>query len=202
VDALSDYRRLLEPHVGPEVGSRLARFAELLERWSRTHNLVRFGSRQELVQRHLLDALAAVPHLAPRGRLLDVGSGAGLPGIPLLVAVSQWRGVLLEPRSKRWAFLCHAVREVGVEAEVVRERLQDFGGRDQRFDLITVRALTVDHRLLAWARGWLVHDGCVLVWTTEALLEGLEGLSDWRVVSSPLPCLERGVLARLKPCFT
>ena len=99
----SGFAELLAPHVGGEVADRLVLYAELLERWAGKHSLVSFVDRKELVERHILDALAAEPCLGGTGRLLDVGSGAGLPGVPLLAARPEWEGVLLEPRQKRWA---------------------------------------------------------------------------------------------------
>ena len=199
--AAAHYAALLAPHAGGLVLDRLARYAELLERWSGRHNLVRFSSREELVERHLLDALAAVPLLDGGGRLLDVGSGAGLPGVPLLAARPRWRGVLLEPRQKRWAFLRTVVRELDLSAEVVRSRYQDLPP-DHPFDRITIRAVGDYPRLLEWARGRLATSGEVLLWTTAGRLAAIEALAGWRVLSSQLPGLDCGRLTRLQPCFT
>ncbi len=71
------------------------------------------------------------PQIADTGALLDIGSGAGLPGVPLLIARPGWRGVLLEPRQKRWAFLRLVVRELGLECTVERSRYQDLGASRQ-----------------------------------------------------------------------
>jgi 16S rRNA (guanine527-N7)-methyltransferase len=196
-----DFTDLLAAHVEGAALVRLARYAELVEHWSGRHNLVRFSSREELVQRHILDALAATPLLRGNGRLLDIGSGAGLPGVPLLAARPQWGGVLLEPRQKRWAFLKTVVRELGLEAEVLRSRYQDLG-ESPPFDLITVRAVGGHEELLEWARGRLTRAGEVVVWTTIDGEVGLEAVSGWRVLSSQLPGLDCGRLARLQPCFT
>lgn len=192
---------LLAPYCRGETRDRLARYAELLERWSRRHNLVRYRSRRELVERHLVDSLAAAPHLGERGMVLDVGSGAGLPGVPLLAACSGWSGVLLEPRQKRWAFLRLVVRELGLSAEVVRERYQDFVS-DATWEAITVRALGDLAAVLEWARPRLSEGGQVMVWTTDDSESDLRETRGWRVLSSSLPGLDRGRLVRLKPCST
>ena len=63
-------------------------------RWSARHNLVQFWSGEERVERHILEALAAAPLLGSMGRLLDVGSGAGLPGVPLLAVRPRWGGLI------------------------------------------------------------------------------------------------------------
>ena len=99
------FRELLSPHASDAGLDRLVRYAELLERWSRRHNLVSWKSRKELIQRHFEEALVAREFMAGGGALLDVGSGGGLPGVPLLAVNLDWSGVLLEPRQKRWAFL-------------------------------------------------------------------------------------------------
>ena len=201
MSAAAGFSELLAPHAGGCALDRLTRYAELLERWAARHNLVRFSSREELVERHLLDALAATPLLEGGGKLLDVGSGAGLPGVPLLAVRPEWRGVLLEPRQKRWAFLRTVVRELDLNADVVRSRYQDLPpGRP--YDRITVRAVGGHPELFEWARGRLTASGEILVWTTIDGLAMVEDLEGWRVLSSQLPGLESGRLARLQPCFT
>jgi 16S rRNA (guanine527-N7)-methyltransferase len=199
--AAPSYSDLLAAHAEGPALRRLTRYAELLERWSERHNLVSFSSREELVGRHIVDALAAAPLLRGSGRLIDVGSGAGLPGVPLLAVRPGWGGVLLEPRQKRWAFLRTVVRELGLRAEVVCSRYQDLGDRS-RFDLVTVRAVGGHLALLDWARSRLIASGEVLVWTTVDGMAAMEGSPGWRVLSSQLPGLDCGRLARLQPCFT
>jgi 16S rRNA (guanine527-N7)-methyltransferase len=196
------FDQLLARHAAGAELRRLVRYAELLERWSGAHNLVSWRSREELVERHLVDALAARALLGERGVLLDVGSGAGLPGIPLLTVRPQWRGILLEPRQKRWAFLRLVVRELGLQAEAVRQRYQEYRGADGPFDVVTARALGGYGELLEWARNRLSDDGCVLLWGTADIERRLEDRSAWRVLSSPLPGMERGRLIQMVPCFT
>ncbi len=186
---------------GP-LADRLEVYLELLERWNRTHNLVRYGSREELVRRHVLEALEGVTHLPePPGLLVDVGSGAGLPGVPLLAARPRWRGILVEPRSKRWAFLRLVVRELGLRAEAVRCRYRELAAGGP-VDVVTARALGGYRELLEWARDRLPAEGKVLLWLGAEEAAALGELPGWRVVLSPLPGLERGVLAEIRPCFT
>jgi 16S rRNA (guanine527-N7)-methyltransferase len=195
---------LLRPHAEGESLDRLVRYAELLERWSRRHNLVSWRDREELVQRHLVDALAARDLMAAgRGLLVDVGSGAGLPGVPLLATNPSWQGVLLEPRQKRWAFLRLVVRELELQAEVARARFEDFEpAHGELFDLVTARAVGRHAELLSWAHGRLSSTGRVVLWITEQDETTVRGLPRWRVLSSPLPSLQRGRLVQLVPCFT
>jgi 16S rRNA (guanine527-N7)-methyltransferase len=199
--AQREFLDLLEPHSCGVERDRLALYAGLLERWAARHNLVRFADRRELVERHLVDSLAGAEHMGRRGRLLDIGSGAGLPGIPLLIARPEWRGCLLEPRQKRWAFLRLVIREIGLDAEAQRVRYQEFRGAGP-WDVIVMRAVGGHRGLLDWSRGELAAGGWVWLWTTAEVVEELRAERGWRVLSSPLPGLERGRLARLQPCFT
>ncbi len=188
--------------VEPGLHDPLVRYLELLERWSAVHSLVRFASRRELVERHVLDALAGVERLGERGRLADLGSGAGLPGVPLLVARPGWSGLLVEPRTKRWAFLRMVVRELALDCEVAGCRFEEIGRERGPFDAVTARALGRAPEVLAWARERLAPGGAVLLWTTTDGVEVLRREAGWRVVSSPLPRSDRGRLAQIQPCFT
>ncbi len=169
----------------------------LLETWAARHNLVRFSGPRELVERHLLDALAGLRLLEAQGRLLDVGSGAGLPGVPLLIARPGWSGVLLEPRQKRWAFLKMVIRELDLDAAAVDQRYENIPG-DSCFDLITARAVGGHGEMIAWARAHLFDGGAIALWTT---IDGEREVSDepgWRVLSWPLIGLDRGRLVSLR----
>jgi 16S rRNA (guanine527-N7)-methyltransferase len=196
------FAELLEGHAAGDGLARLVRYCELLERWSQTHNLVRYRDRGELVERHIEDALAAREVLGRRGVLLDVGSGAGLPGVPLLAVLSGWRGVLLEPRQKRWTFLRLVVRELGLDAEVVAARYQEYGDAGTGFDAILARAVGGYPELVRWSRDRLAGNGRILFWTGAAEEIRLRALPGWRVLSSPLPHQVRGRLLQLIPCFT
>lgn len=195
------YRQLLRPHLSGPALDRLVTYAELLDRWARVHNLVHFASPAELVQAHLLDALADGGPRGAAGQLLDVGSGAGLPGVPRLCVAPGWNGVLVEPRQKRWAFLRTVVRELGLSAAVERCRFQDLAG-DRRLDEVTARAVGGHAELLAWARGRLAPGGAVLLWLGPDAAAELASASGWRVVPSARYGHPEGRLLRLEPCFT
>ena len=191
------FRELLAGHLRGESLERMVRYAELLETWSARHNLVSFADRRELVGRHLLDALAGTRLLEGRGTLLDVGSGAGLPGVPLLVARPEWRGLLLEPRQKRWAFLKTVIRELGLNAQAMDRRYEGLA-TDEPIDLVTARAVGKHRALLAWARSFLADGGGVALWTTVDGEREVGEEPGWRVLSWPLVGLDRGRLVYLK----
>jgi len=160
----------------------------MLERFGGALDLVGPGDAAGWIRAHVVESLAGVSLLGDRGSLLDVGSGAGLPGVPLLIAKPAWSGVLLEPRERRWAFLREVVREVGLDCEVRRERVSQARGS---FDAMTVRAVAYE----VWASEavrLLRPAGRVLWWTAGEGLElaGASGLEP--VVTSPLPQRERG----------
>lgn len=195
------YRELLAEHVAGEALELMVRYAELLESWSARHNLVRFSTRRELVERHLLDAMAGARLMEGSGTMIDIGSGAGLPGVPLLLARPHWSGVLLEPRQKRWAFLKMVIRELGLDAEAVDQRFEDLPA-ETRYDLVTARAVGGHEALLSWARSRLSDGGAVALWTTIESEKKLSESGDWRVLSWPLVGLDRGRLVSLRKCST
>jgi len=95
---------------------RLLAYAELLMKWNRTYNLTAIRDPLEMVSRHLLDSLAVLPHLpmSDGAAIADVGSGAGLPGIPLAIARTEWRMTLNDSNQKKAAFLRQAAIELGM----------------------------------------------------------------------------------------
>jgi 16S rRNA (guanine527-N7)-methyltransferase len=107
----------------------LARYVGLVLEWGARINLTGAKTPEALVDEHIADAWALLPLLPPEPfRFVDVGSGAGLPGLVLGLARPDAKGVLLEPRGKRHAFLLHAVRQLGLRGrvEVRRERLEAY----------------------------------------------------------------------------
>ncbi len=194
------FTELLQGRAPNEAIDRLVAYGELLEHWAGRHNLVKVANRQELVDRHILESLAPLKQIDTTGRLMDVGSGAGLPGIPLLCAMIGWSGLLVEPRLKRWAFLGLVIRELGLNAEVVRDRYAAV--EETGFDMVTARAVGGHEALLRWAVNHIKPTGTVVIWATVDEEQRLGGLSGWSMLSSPLPGLDRGRLIFLKVCST
>ncbi len=136
-------------------------YAQLLHRWRRVYNLV--GARQltDIVSQHLVDSLAALPHVRGR-RILDIGSGAGLPGVPLAIALPRASVVLLDANAKRTRFLTQAVHALGLaNAEVVRERAENYNAA-AGFDTVVARALASLPELVRLASPLLAEGGEIL----------------------------------------
>jgi 16S rRNA (guanine527-N7)-methyltransferase len=123
--------------------AKLLAYIALLEKWNRTHNLTAIRDPERMVTHHLLDALATLPHLGqqPALRVLDVGSGGGVPGVPLAIARPDWRVTLLDSNRKKAAFLRQAVAEVPLPNVVVAAtRVEDYAP-DAQFDVAISRAV-------------------------------------------------------------
>jgi 16S rRNA (guanine527-N7)-methyltransferase len=105
---------------------RLTAYLELMTKWNRTYNLTAIRDDARLVSHHVLDSLAVVPYL-PEGNIVDVGSGAGLPGVPIAIASPGRPVTLLDSNHKKGAFLKQAVAELGLTGvEVVVERAETY----------------------------------------------------------------------------
>lgn len=127
--------------------ARLATYFEELQKWSRKVNLVSTAtSPEEMIETHFLDSLALLPHLGGEAvHLLDIGSGAGFPGLACAAAREEMTVTLIEPRHKRTVFLGHVVRTLGLsKVRVVCCRAEDEKqlASDGGYSHITCRALT------------------------------------------------------------
>jgi 16S rRNA (guanine527-N7)-methyltransferase len=106
--------------------ARLLVYLELLAKWNRTYNLTAIRDRRKMISHHLLDSLAVRPHLPP-GPLADIGTGAGLPGIPIAIAEPAREVTLNDASSKKAAFLRQAVIELKLQnAHVHHGRVEDW----------------------------------------------------------------------------
>ncbi len=150
---------------------QLERFAALLLRWNRIHNLTAITDSGAMLTHHLLDSLSLVGELpaTPPLRILDAGAGAGLPGIPLAIALPGHQFALVDAVAKKCAFTTQARLELGLaNVEVIHSRLQELRGPrfDARFDVIVSRALgslatfvSVSVHLLSPGGRWIAMKG-------------------------------------------
>jgi len=144
---------------------------ELLK-WNERINLIGPEAKANL-DAHVEEALAAAAILQPKKNVLDFGSGGGLPAIPMAIASPEAKFWLVEADQKKWAFLKHVVRECGLSAVVVGDRLSRALERfppDLRFSLVTSRAVGDPEEWVPPLREWLEPGGRV------ALFQGTDGV--------------------------
>lgn len=176
----------------PARQARLLDYLALLEKWNKTYNLTAIHDQARMLTHHLLDSLAILPHLET-DRLLDVGSGAGLPGIPLAIARDGLAVTLIDASHKKCAFMQQAAIQLKLAAlEVVHARVEEYRpGRP--FPCIVSRAFSdlselvgVTAHLLAPGGRWLAMKG---VYPHEELAQ-LKGARLRRDVQLHVPGLE------------
>jgi 16S rRNA (guanine527-N7)-methyltransferase len=133
--------------LGEEVQQKLIDYLQLLERWNKTYNLTAVRDPKTMVTRHLIDSLTILPYLEGK-RFIDVGTGAGLPGMVIAIAMPETQWVLLDSNQKKTRFLTQAAIELGLaNVEVVHSRIENY--KDSRgFDMATSRAVTTLVELL------------------------------------------------------
>ncbi len=129
---------------------RLVTYLQLVDKWNRVYNLTAVRNVEDMITHHLLDSLAIIPHL-PGTTLLDVGSGAGLPGVPVAIARPERQVTLLDSNHKKAAFLRQAAIELGLDnVEVVCERVEAWQPR-RVFDVVISRAFSELSQFIALA---------------------------------------------------
>ena len=125
----------------PALAEPLLAYLALLARWNATYNLTAIRDPREMLAKHLLDSLAMHAHLDGIESLADLGTGPGLPGIPLAIARPGLQVTLVESNGKKARFLREAARQLKLgNASVVESRIEAFDAPG-RFDAITARAL-------------------------------------------------------------
>ena len=127
--------------LGSEAQQKLLAYLALIEKWNRVYNLTAVREPRQMLTQHVLDSLAVVPHLTGE-RLVDVGSGAGLPGIPLALALPRAHVTLVESSHKKSTFLNQALIELDLKnVEVVNVRVESWD-TPLRFEVVISRALS------------------------------------------------------------
>ena len=184
--------------VSRETLARLSRYLELLRRWQAAINLVGASTLADPWRRHILDCAQIAPHVPRTARIvLDLGSGAGLPG--LVLALLGVPGVQLVESDRRKAqFLREAARSTGAEVTVHAARIEDL---ELRADVVTARALAPLPRLLELAAEVLGPGGlCLFLKGQSALDELTRARQSWHMHSEIVPSRSgsRGVLLKLE----
>ncbi len=155
---------------------QLLAYVKLLDKWNKVYNLSSIRDPQEMVSRHILDSLTILPYLSGDS-LLDVGTGAGLPGIPLAIANPQLTVTLLDTNSKKTRFLQQAKAELGLSnVTVVHARVEE--AKLPKFSMVTARAFASIEDIIALTGRHCDDAGSLLlmkgIWPEEEL-KGISG---------------------------
>ncbi len=168
-----------------EAEAQLLAYLGLLSKWNRVYNLTAVRDETAMVVQHLLDSLAVVPHLGAYRRLADVGSGGGLPGIPLAIARPDLQICLIETNHKKATFLQQAQIELKLANLSVRQARVEEVVAEQLFDAVISRAFSNIADFCNLSEKLLAPGGYLLAMKGVYPQEELQSLPiGWRVVES------------------
>jgi 16S rRNA (guanine527-N7)-methyltransferase len=164
--------RLSASGLGPLSNDATAKFAtylSLILRWNARTNLTAVRDPEGILSRHFIECIACAYALPPEiHALLDFGSGAGFPGLPITICRPEIAVVLSESQGKKAAFLREAVRALGIGAEVHGGRAEEIS---RKFDCVTLRAVDKMEEAVATARELIAPGGLLALMTTSGDLE-------------------------------
>jgi len=172
---------------------KLATLLKELARWGQRVNLTAILDLREMVSAHVLDSLSVRPYIHG-ATILDVGTGAGFPGLPLAIVEPERRFELLDSNGKKTGFVQHMIGELGLHnVTVVKVRAQDYAP-DKRFDTVIARALTAIPQFITISGHLLREDGALLALKGKYPAKELDELpADWKydVIELRVPELEQ-----------
>lgn len=190
-DRLDAGLRSLSVDVSAGQVESLIAFLVLIQKWGKAYNLTAIREMSEAIDLNLLDSLTVSPFL-DGGRVMDVGTGAGLPGIPLAIVHPDKRFVLLDSSAKKVRFVRHAIMELGLaNVEAVASRVEDYRP-SVGFDLVLARAFASLSEIRTMVAHLLGSEGRVLALKGQyprGEVEALQGAVDVRVHALAIPGL-------------
>lgn len=157
-------------------------YIRLLLSWNEKVNLTSIREPNEILTRHFGESIfGTVVADIQSGDLLDVGSGAGFPALPIAMMLNDLRLTLLEPNSKKAAFLHEASRELGLEGRVkiVKARLEAYEAHANGFEFVSSRAVRVTREFLRLCKEQLRLQGKVVLWVGGGSLQEVQGIPGW-----------------------
>ena len=150
----------------------LLHFLNLIEKWNKAYNLTAIRDKEEMARLHILDSSAILPHLHGK-RLIDIGTGAGLPGIPLAIFRPDMEFVLVDSNAKKTRFVQQAILELKLKnVSVLHSRVEDYRPT-QGFDSVTCRAFASMSDILKLTAHLFAEDGVLLAMKGQQLDEEL-----------------------------
>lgn len=132
---------LVDLGIDANLAEPLSEYLALLTKWNKTYNLTAVRDPVEMVSRHFLDSLSILPYISGDS-VIDLGTGAGLPGIPLALALPKKKFVLIDSNGKKTRFLTEVVQKLGLEnVDIIESRIEKFQP-ESKFDTLTSRAFS------------------------------------------------------------
>ena len=166
----------------PSAQEKLLAFAALLGKWNKVYNLTALRDADQVVSHHLLDSLAVLPHLGKAKRLADIGSGGGLPGIPLAIARPDLQVALVESNQKKSAFEQQAKIELGLANVSVHCERVEAWQPEEKCDVVVSRAFSDLAEFVRLSGHLLVEGGALLAMKGVHPYEEIAQLpAGWRV---------------------
>lgn len=155
----------------------LLKFVQLIAKWNKAYNLTAVRDPLDMVSLHILDSLAVLPYLKPT-RIADIGTGAGLPGIPLAICRPDCQFTLVDSNSKKTRFVQQAVLELKLDnVDVVHGRVEQLPA-DDRFDSVLTRAFASLPTIMALTGHLLADSGMLIAMKGQVPHDELLGIAD------------------------
>ena len=183
----------LDP-LSPGTSAKFAEYLALLLKWNARLNLTAIREPAEIVRRHFLECIQCAQALPEAATLLDFGSGAGFPGIPIALVRREIRVTLGESQAKKAAFLREAVRSLGLNASVFDGRIETMPPA-QKFEVVTLRAVDKMAEACTLAIDRLVDRGALVVFATTSTESQVRNAAHGISWQAPIP------LAKLNDAF-
>jgi 16S rRNA (guanine527-N7)-methyltransferase len=181
-EALKANQSVFDMDLAPEVVSSLSAYYDLLTRWNARLHLVAPCSPEEFATRHVLESLMLVKHLPHDAKIADIGSGAGLPIIPCLIARPDLHATLIESSPKKSVFLREASNQLGLASTVIAKRFEDIPAPEVSF--VTCRALDRFAEKLHILMKWAPANSTLLLYGGETLRQKLDDVKALKVPMS------------------
>jgi 16S rRNA (guanine527-N7)-methyltransferase len=165
----------------PGLAEAMRQYMELLLRWNQKISLTSITDPREILQRHFAESMFAARAIPlVRGRLVDIGSGAGFPGLALKLVAPELEVILIEANVKKSVFLAEVVRSLGLTGvKIFSKRIEELRGLEGSADFVTCRAVRLDKRLLAWVRSALAAEGKFVLWVGIEAAAALQKEGQW-----------------------
>lgn len=172
---------------------KLLDYVALLQKWNKVYNLSAIRDPQEMLVKHLFDSLAVAPYIQAE-RIIDVGTGGGLPGIPLAIVYPQMQVDLLDSNEKKTRFLVQAKAQLGLDnVQVLHKRVED---HNESYDGVISRAFTALDNFAVLTEHLLTEQGVWWAMKSQNLPQEIKALPSWIKVDQVIDLQVPGLVAK------